>query len=90
MGAKKFLTKALLEALVVSADAAGNQELAIQSLMAWHFLLRVQSECTPLEVGQPQDATQLACNRHSAVWVDGVANACLRLRLRKTGRKGPS
>ena len=68
MGAKKLLTKPLLEAIVVAADAAGNPELALQSLMVWHFLFRVQSECVPLEVDQPKGATQLAGNRHSAVW----------------------
>ena len=89
-GAKKLLTKKLVENIVMTADAAGNGELAVQVLVAWHFLMRVQSECTPLEVGCAGEAYQLPAGRHSALWVDKVPMACLRLRRRKIAHKALS
>ena len=75
-GAKKLLTKKLMESIVITADAAGSHELALQVLVAWNFLMRVQSECTPLQVGSPSEAYQLPAGRHSALWVDSATMAC--------------
>ena len=88
LGAKKLLTKKLAENIVVTADAAGNEELAVQVLVAWHFLMRVQSECAPLELGCPAEAYQLAAASHSALWVDKSPMACLRHRRRKNRPQG--
>ena len=49
---------------------------------------RVQSECTPLEVGQPCDASSHEFGRHSAVRLDTSSAACLRLRVRKNKPQG--
>ena len=87
-GAKRLMTRALLRKVIMAADEAGLDELPAQCLLSWHFLLRVQSECIPLEVGQPQDFACLAPHRHSAVWVDGSSNACMRLRMRKNRPQG--
>ena len=86
-GAKRLMTQELLQKVIVAADAAGIVDLPAQCLLSWHFLLRVQSECIPLEVGRQQDAACLPPHRHSAVWVGGGCNACVRLRIRKTGRR---
>ena len=87
-GAKKLLTKKLMESIVITADAAGSHELALQVLVAWNFLMRVQSECSPLQVGCAGEAYQLPAGRHSALWVDSATVACVRLRQRKNRPQG--
>ena len=87
-GAKRLMTKSLLSSVIAAADQSGLEELPVQCLLAWHFLLRVQSECCPLEVGQPLDAESLPLGRHSAIWVDGHSKVCLKLRVRKNRPQG--
>ena len=43
-GARRLLSKVLFHQLVAAADLAGLEELAVFCLVAWHFLLRVQSK----------------------------------------------
>ena len=52
-------------------------------LLAWQFLLRVQSEAVPLQYGEVCPQTPLPADRHSAVWVDSEFVCHLRLRRRK-------
>ena len=50
-------------------------------LLSWEFLLRVQSECVPLEVGDSSEGACLAPERHSAVFLD--AQLCLNIKLQR-------
>ena len=68
-------------------DHAGCEYLTILCLVCWHFLLRVQSEGFPVEMGEPKYGAMLPLERHSALWVqDGVV--CLRLQKRKHRPRG--
>jgi hypothetical protein len=66
----------------------GLQEVA---LLAWVFLLRVQSEALPLEAGTAEEAKSAALGngRQSAVWVNLLENTIhLRLARRKNRPNG--
>eukprot|EP00438_Fugacium_kawagutii_P006852 Skav210206 [mRNA] locus=scaffold3141:74491:87031:+ [translate_table: standard] len=52
-------------------------------LLAWQFLLRVQSEAVPLQFGDLTTDSVLPPGRHSAIWVDAQLVCHLRLRKRK-------
>lgn len=52
-------------------------------LLAWQFLLRVQSEAAPLQFGDLTDQSLLPPGRHSAIWVDAQLVCHLRLKKRK-------
>ena len=87
-GAKRILDKSLFQKLVQAADEAGMEELAVFCLVAWEFLLRVQSECIPLQVGAQKDGRFLPPSRHSGLWVEGWTSVVLKLRLRKNRPQG--
>ena len=57
-------------------------------MVSWSFLLRVQSECIPLEAGRAEDSTCLAPQRHSGLWVDQAGALNLRLQRRKHRPQG--
>ena len=83
-GARRLLDKVLFHQLVAAADLAGSEELAVFCLVAWHFLLRVQSECLPLQAGAPAVGAGL---HPSGLWIEGDSCAVLRLRVRKIDPK---
>ena len=78
-----MLSDSLVHSLVHLADGLfitdGFQELC---LLAWEFLLRLQSEGLPLEKGDAEEAqsSALGQHRHSAVWANR-AEGMLHLRL---------
>ena len=87
-----LMTEHALHTLVTMADNLqlhdGLQEVA---LLAWVFLLRVQSEALPLETGTAEEAKSAALGngRHSAVWVNLLENTIhLRLARRKNRPNG--
>ena len=86
-GAKRLLNTVLLQQLVAAADAENQEEIAVFCLVAWHYLLRVQSECIPLQAGSPADARGLAPGRHSGLWVEASNTVFLRLKVRKLAHK---
>ena len=69
--------------LVRLASVVNKPDLGLLFLIAWEFLLRVQSVAVLLEVGCAAEATNLPAGRHSAVWVDTSSCLCVRLRQRK-------
>ena len=87
-GAKHLLTKELFQRLVTAADAAGMADTAMLCLVAWHFLLRVQSEGMPMQVGAPADSQGIGPDRHSGIWLESDSCAVLRLRIRKNRPQG--
>ena len=63
-------------------------EAADLFVLAWQFLLRVQSEGVPIEVGNEVELRCLPPERHSALVVDNDGNIHLRLRCRKNKPEG--
>ena len=57
-------------------------------VLAWQFLLRVQSEAVSLQGGAESEAAGLPQGRHSGVWVDSNFVCHLQLRKRKHMPKG--
>ena len=57
-------------------------------VLAWQFLLRVQSEGVPLEVGSEAELRCLPPERHSALVADHDYNIHIRLRCRKNRPEG--
>ena len=79
-----LLTSSLMGQLLSLCD----EQLQFQAdadlfLLAWQFLLRVQSEALPLECGDVSEQSQLPSGRHSAIWIDSQFTCHLRLRRRK-------
>ena len=70
------------------ADTMKCSEFGTFALVAWEYLLRVQSEAIPLLAGEPDNATSLANQLHSGVWVDKQDTLCLRLQCRKNRPQG--
>ena len=88
MGAKFRLTERLVSQMIALADSLGPVGLSELIVVAWEFLLRVQSECLPIERGTHADATSLPPLRHSGLYVDGRGALVLRLRRRKHRPEG--
>ena len=73
--------------LFLIAVDAGNV-IRLLLLLGWDFLLRMQSEAFPLQMGLAAECLQLPPGRHSAVFVDASANLCIRWRRRKHRPEG--
>ena len=86
--AKVRLTEETLRQLVFLADGLQLKGFASLALVAWEFLLRVQSEALGLQAGTHDDATSLYPGRHSAVWVDSADQLVIRLQRRKNRPHG--
>ena len=76
------LTQETLNGCVRLSDDSGDQEWSVTALLAWEFLLRVQSEGLNLQVGALDDLVTLAPERHSAV-VLSAGVVTIRLQRRK-------
>ena len=86
--AAKFLDDKTLANAVKLADLNGMSDFAVLMLVAWSFLLRVQSECLLMEAGHPDDEKDLPQGRHSGLWLESGSVLCLRLRRRKNRPSG--
>ena len=80
---KQILTDDLVTQVIALADLRGLELWACQALVAWEFLLRVQSEAIDIEAGQSSDAATLPSHRHSGLWIDTNSVLVLRLQKRK-------
>lgn len=85
---KKLLDEELVAKLVRLADSRGFHMWSCMALVAWEFLLRVQSEAVGIQAGAPCDATALPASRHSGLWIDQSGALVLRLQRRKHRPKG--
>ena len=60
-----------IERVVMLADALDDHEMVNIMLTGWGFLMRMQSECFPLEVSyNPVYLVEMPAHRHSIVYVD--------------------
>ena len=64
-GVRPLLDESLISRVVDLADARGLASWSCLALVAWEFLLRVQSEALDVQAGEPSDATALPASRHS-------------------------
>ncbi|CAK0804488.1 unnamed protein product [Prorocentrum cordatum] len=78
---KPKLRRSLVEQLCALSASLGDESFAVSMLLAWEFLLRVQSECVCLQVGSAGSVLTLPAGRHSSVLFD-EANV-LHMRLRR-------
>ena len=78
----------MVSQLVSLSDSVGVDTWSILALIGWEFLLRMQSECIPIEVGEPGELAVLPERRHSSVFVDSRGAITLRLRSRKHRPRG--
>lgn len=85
---RKVLTDDTVSRLVVLSDNLGTREWSEFLLMGWEYLMRIQSECIPLECGCSEEATQLSLSRHSTVFHDGNGNLVVRWTRRKNRPRG--
>lgn len=83
VGARLLLTENLVTQIVRLSDVIGPRGFSEAVIVAWEFLLRVQSEAVCLQKGAPQDSGKLSPSRHSGLWVDNSRGLCLRLQRRK-------
>ena len=83
VGARLLLTENLVTQIVRLSDVIGPRGFSEAVIVAWEFLLRVQSEAVCLQKGAPQDSDKLSPSRHSGLWVDNSRGLCLRLQRRK-------
>ena len=81
--APKLTTEIMCQLLELCDNIPGFETDGDLYLLAWQFLLRVQSEAVPLERGEANEHSQLPHARHSAVWIDSSFVCHLRLRRRK-------
>ena len=57
--------------LVAHFDNVSQVEWSLLVVLAWAFLLRVDSEAVPIQIGSPGDLQMLAPHRHSALVLEG-------------------
>ena len=92
LGAKLDLRKVLgdetVGKLVVLSDSIGTHEWSDFLLTGWEFLMRIQSECIPLEKGERSEAVTMDPQRHSAVFNDEAGQLVVRWTRRKNRPKG--
>ena len=86
--AQALLTDRLVAKVVASADALNMEDFSCFVLIAWEFLLRVQSECIPLLRGAPDQATSLPPSAHSGIWIEDNSTLALKLAQRKNRPQG--
>ena len=86
--AQALLTEQLVAKVVTTADALEMQDFSCFVLVAWEFLLRVQSECMPMQRGEAIQATCMPPSAHSGIWVEGGGTLALRLAQRKNRPQG--
>ena len=85
---RQLLDENLVRQLVTLADIRGFGDFSCMVLVAWEFLLRVQSEAVDLQCGNSEDATALPSHRHSGMWIDTNGALVLRLQRRKHRPQG--
>jgi hypothetical protein len=88
IGARFRLTEDLVSQVVSMADNLAPVGFSEAVIVSWEFLLRVQSECIPMERGSPVDATSMPPHRHSGLYIDGSGALVLRLKRRKHRPEG--
>lgn len=88
VGARFRLTDQMISKMVRVSDQVGPVGFSEAVVLAWEFLLRVQSEAVFLQKGDPRDATSLDPSTHSGVWIDGGGNLVVRLQRRKHRPQG--
>ena len=76
---RKVLSENMVERLVILSDSLCTVEWSDFLLTGWEFLMRIQSECLPLECGEPSEHQVLDPARHSAVFHDARGFEQLRL-----------
>ena len=76
------------ERLVLLSDSLGTVEWSDFLLIGWDFLMRIQSECLPLQCGEPSEKQVLDPVRHSAVYHDAQGNLVIRWTRRKNRPRG--
>ncbi|CAE7038795.1 unnamed protein product [Symbiodinium natans] len=82
--AVSLMTPHLLSQLLRLCDGMVGFDLdADLYLLAWQFLLRVQSEAVPVQCGEASEQHLLPAGRHSALWVDEQFTCHLRFKQRK-------
>jgi hypothetical protein len=81
--ASHLLTSNLVRQIIVCADSLGCYLFGTAVVVGWQFLLRMSAECLPLQAGIAMEATDLAPQRHSAVYTDRADNLLIRLQRRK-------
>ena len=86
--AAQLLTEETLAKVVRTADRVQRPDVSVFCLVAWEFLLRVQSEAVPLCTGSPSYLNGLPPDTHSGVWVDNDGTLCLKLARRKNRPNG--
>ena len=70
------------------SDQIGDQVFSVFCLCGWKGLMRMQSECFGLEVGEASEFLQLPEGRHSAVFYDAAGRLVIRWRQRKNRPQG--
>ena len=61
----KVSTDEIVGKLVVLSDSLGTHEGSDFLLMGWEFLMRIQSECIPLQRGEKSEVVKMDPQRHS-------------------------
>jgi hypothetical protein len=72
---KVLLTWKMLNKLVKFLDGLGRQATSLLALVAWRFLLRVQSEAMEVYWGGPEHAVHVPASRHPALWCKAMLYA---------------
>ena len=80
---KLMTPEVMLQLLQLCDTLPGFQSDGDLFLLAWQFLLRVQSEAVPMQIGELAEQDLLPGGRHSALWVDSRFVCHLRLKRRK-------
>ena len=52
---RKVLSENMVERLVILSDSLGTVEWSDFMLTGWEVLMKIQSECVPLECGEPSE-----------------------------------
>lgn len=86
-GARVLLTDLWIAQMTALAKAVAHRNMSVGILVAYVFLLRVQSELISLEAGSPASGKSLPAGRHSAVWVSAAAPGGDSLHVRLARRK---
>ena len=61
---RKVLSECMVERLVLLSDSLGTVEWSDFLLTGWEFLMRIKSECLPLQCGEPSENQVLHPARH--------------------------
>jgi len=82
------MTVESVKACVSLSDGLNDHQWSVGALIGWEFLLRMQSECMPLQWGSASQILDLEQGRHSAAFVDQRGTLHIRLARRKHRPEG--